>query len=113
MKERVITNLREISMANKNEMLQILVDEAREDKEVLQNRAKNILDAILQNYTAFNINTIDTFTHKLIRTFALDLGLSVNFDVEMDTEPWLNEAVENVISQIGIDKNISKILISM
>ena len=111
MKERVITNLREISMANKNEMLQILVDETGEDKEVLQNRAKNILDAILQNYTAFNINTIDTFTHKLIRTFALDLGLSVNFDVEMDTEPWLNEAVENVISQIGIDKNISKILI--
>ncbi len=111
MKERIITNLREISMANKNEILPILVDETGIDEEVLQNRAKNILNAILQNYTAFNINTIDTFTYKLIRTFALDLGLSVNFEVEMDPEPWLNEAVENVISQIGIDKNISKILI--
>ncbi len=111
MKERIITNLREISMANKNEILPILVDETGIDEEVLQNRAKNILNAILQNYTAFNINTIDTFTHKLIRAFALDLGLSVNFEVEMDPEPWLNEAVENVISQIGIDKNISKILI--
>ena len=111
MKERVITNLREISMANKNEMLTILIDETGVDKEIIQIRAKNVLDAILQNYTAFNINTIDTFTHKLIRAFALDLGLSVNFDIEMDTEPWLNEAVENVISQIGINKNVTNILI--
>lgn len=111
MKERVISSLRDISMAKKNEILPILINETKIDPIILQNRAKNVLHTILQNYTAFSINTIDTFTHKLIRTFAIDLGLSSNFEIEMDTDPWLNEAVSTIISQIGIDKNISKILI--
>ena len=34
----------------------------------------------------FDISTIDGFTHRVIRTFAHDLKLPVNFEVELDQE---------------------------
>ena len=75
-------------------------------------RSQTVLSAILQNYSAFNITTIDSFTHKLIRTFAYDLELPLNSDVEMDTESLLNEAVDVVISKIGEDTQLTNLLIN-
>ncbi|MEN8185668.1 MAG: UvrD-helicase domain-containing protein [Bacteroidota bacterium] len=111
MKERVLNTLRDIATEKDNDIFYDILKETGLPTSVLQKRAKNSLYAILKNYSAFSINTIDTFTHKLIRTFAFDLGISMNFDVEMDTDYWINEAVENVMSKIGVDKNITKILV--
>ncbi len=111
MKERVLNTLRDISKNNENDIFSDIVKETNLSIDVLKKRSKNSLYSILKNYSAFSINTIDTFTHKLIRTFAFDLGMSMNFEVEMDTDFWINEAVENVMSKIGINKDITKILI--
>ena len=42
----------------------------------------------MHNYAAFDISTIDGFTHKLIRTFAHDLKLPLNFEVELDQNSY-------------------------
>jgi len=110
MKERVVENLTRISLGIEDDMHDLLVNETGIDKKIIREKAKQILNILLQNYSAFNIYTIDTFTHKLIRAFAIDLGLSVNFEVEMDTDPWLQEAVRQVISKVGTDKQITKLL---
>lgn len=115
MKERVINNLRAFAKPDilfyKTKMFQQLEDELSIKDTTLQIRAKNILENIIRNYSAFNITTIDSFTHRLIRSFAFDLGLSLNFEVEMDVKSFLNEAVEALISRIGKDERLTKILI--
>ncbi len=116
MKERVISNLCDFAKAEilqeKTAMfLQIESDTGIQDT-TLQQRSKKVLQSILYNYSAFNITTIDSFTHRLIRSFAFDLGLSLNFDVEMDTKSLLNEAVDLLISKIGEDKELTKVLIN-
>lgn len=115
MKERVINNLRTFSKKNilhkKTEMFQQIIEELSIDDTVLQQRAAKVLQNILHNYSAFNITTIDSFTHRLIRSFAFDLGLSFNFDVEMDAKSLLNEAVEALIAKIGEDKDLTNVLI--
>ncbi len=112
MKERVIENLHTFSKRESNQMLSLLCDETELEKDVVFKRAKAILSAILQNYSAFSITTIDSFTHKLIRTFAYDLNLPVNFDVEMDAGSLLNEAVDVLISKIGDHKDLTDLLVS-
>lgn len=112
MKERVIKNLHMFSEFKKNEMLKLICAETNLSEDIVFSRAKNVLETILQNYSAFNITTIDSFTHKLIRTFAYDLELPLNSDVEMDTESLLNEAVDLVISKIGTDKTLTELLVS-
>lgn len=111
MKERVLSNLEDFANGKENELFKILVQEVAVDKQTIQERSKKILVAILQNYAAFSITTIDSFTHKIIKNFAFDLGLSLNFEVEMDSVSLLNEAVDVLISKIGTDKKLTKLLI--
>jgi len=112
MKERVIHNLHAFSKGEQNEMFKTLATELNLEVAIITKRANTILSAILQNYSAFSITTIDSFTHKLIRTFAYDLHLPINFEVEMDAESLLNEAVDVVISKIGINQKLTDLLIS-
>ena len=112
MKERVIENLNAFSKEEKNDMLQVIGKESNLPEVIIFKRSQAVLNAILQNYSAFGIMTIDSFTHKLIRTFAHDLHLPLNFEVEMDAESLLNEAVDVVISKIGSDKKLTDLLVS-
>ncbi|WP_028889997.1 UvrD-helicase domain-containing protein [Tenacibaculum ovolyticum] len=111
MKERVLENLQEFSEGKENDLFQLISNEIEVDKATIKYRSKQIIDAVLQNYSAFSITTIDSFTHKIIKSFAYDLGLSLNFEVEMDAVSLLNEAVDVLISKIGTDKNLTKLLI--
>ncbi len=115
MKERVIQNLRAFAKADilheKTDLFKYLEEELSIKDSVLHQRATKVLQSILQNYSAFNITTIDSFTYRLIRNFAFDLGLSLNFDVEMDTKSLLNEAVDSLVAQLGEDKELTKIVL--
>ena len=111
MKERVLENLHDFSEGKENDLFLQIINEISVDKPTVKVRSKKILNAVLQNYSAFSITTIDSFTHKIIRSFAHDLGLSLNFEVEMDAVSLLNEAVDVLISKIGTDKEITKLLI--
>ena len=115
MKDRVIQSLREFAkgeiLVNKSESFLLLEEELSISDQTLHIRAKKVLHSILDNYSAFHITTIDSFTYRLIRSFAFDLGLSLNFEVEMDAKSLLNEAVELMISKIGEDQELTSVLI--
>lgn len=111
MKERVIENLHNFSKEESTDMLHIICEECALDPATVFKRSSAVLNAILQNYSAFNITTIDSFTYKLIKSFAYDLNLPLSFDVEMDVENLLNEAVDLVISKIGEDQKLTDLLI--
>ncbi|SDS37759.1 ATP-dependent exoDNAse (exonuclease V) beta subunit (contains helicase and exonuclease domains) [Polaribacter sp. KT25b] len=111
MKERVLSNLEDFADGKENDLFKIIINEIAVDKPTIQIRSKKILEVILQNYSAFSITTIDSFTHKIIKSFAYDLGLPLNFEVEMDAVSLLNEAVDILISKIGTDRKLTKLLI--
>lgn len=115
MKTRVIDTLKQFSdndiLTNSNSMFSAIVDELEITPEKIHHNSKIILNNILHNYAAFDISTIDRFTHKVIRTFAFDLKIPINFEVELDTESLLSEAVDALIAKAGSDKELTKILI--
>ena len=111
MKARVLENLQAFSKGKETDILSKIIEETTLDKEVIQQRSRQILEAILQNYSAFGITTIDSFTYKIIKNFAHDLGLNLNFEVELDSATLLSQAVDVLISKIGIDTDVTKTLI--
>lgn len=111
MKERVLRRLQDFSEKRDSDLLTMLSQELEMDKDVLAKRSSSVLNAILQNYSAFYITTIDSFTYKLIKSFSFDLGLSQNFDVEMNSNLLLDEAVELVVAKIGSDEDLTNLLI--
>jgi ATP-dependent exoDNAse (exonuclease V) beta subunit len=74
-------------------------------------KSQQIIKHIIHNYAAFDISTIDKFTHKVIRAFAHDLNLPMTFEVTLDTENLLIEAVDAIIAQAGEDETLTKLLI--
>lgn len=115
MKERIINMLKlfssKTSLKESHPMFDAICKEISISPEHLHNKSKHILQHIIHNYGAFDISTIDGFTHRIIRTFAHDLKLPINFEVELDQERILNEAVDSLISKAGSDKTLTKVLI--
>ena len=54
--------------------------------------------------------TLDSFTHRVIRTFAQDLGLAHNFDVTLEVEDFLEEIVDRLLDRVGEQPEITAIL---
>jgi ATP-dependent exoDNAse (exonuclease V) beta subunit len=113
MKERIIRALKDISVpaGSPVPMAEMLVKELALDHLTLATRARDVLEAILHNYTDFAIGTIDSFTHRIVRAFAHDLHLPVNFEVEMDADKLIRQAVDILISRIGEDERLTEILV--
>ena len=115
MKDRIIETLKQFSdkaiLDKPNSMFSAICEELQIESFTLHTKSEKLLNTILHNYAAFDISTIDGFTHRLIRTFAYDLKLPLNFEVELDQEALLNEAVDSLISKAGTDEALTKILV--
>ncbi|NQX77974.1 exodeoxyribonuclease V subunit beta [Gilvibacter sp.] len=74
-------------------------------------RSARVLKDLLHNYGAFAVETIDSFNHRLLRTFAKDLGLRSDFEVTTEADLLLQEAVEAVLSQTGSDAFLTQTLV--
>lgn len=74
----------------------------------LHERSKKILDYVLHNYSTLNIGTIDKFNSRLVRSFSYELGLAQNFNLEINAEPFLMEAVDKMLEDIGSENTISE-----
>ncbi|OZV70924.1 UvrD-helicase domain-containing protein [Winogradskyella aurantia] len=115
MKARIILMLKVFSTHDLGEeihpMMIAICEELSVTEEFLKTKSSHILKHIVHNYGAFEISTIDGFTHRVIRTFAHDLHLPVNFEVELDQDRLLTEAVDALIAKAGTDKTLTDTLV--
>ena len=115
MKHRILNSLFEFSKTTSNEkaspLFNDIINETHFTFEELPSLSKLRLKQILHNYAFFDISTIDKFTHRLIRTFAKDLKIPQNFEVVLDVDLLLQEAVERVIGKAGEDVEFTKVLL--
>ncbi len=115
MKSRIVGNLSEFAKDEPSQKALDLMQDLAKETELsiiqIKTKSQQIIKHIIHNYAAFDISTIDKFTHKVIRAFAHDLGLPMTFEVTLDTENLLIEAVDAIIAQAGEDETLTKLLI--
>ena len=115
MKSRIVYNLHQFSRPETSEkskqLLEQLSKETNKSTLELKEKARKIIKHLVHNYASFDILTIDKFTHKVIRAFAYDLDLPITFEVVLDTDSLLIEAVESIVSQAGQSESITNLLV--
>ncbi len=115
MKSRVVESLSEFAKENPSDKALQLMQDINKDTGLslasITEKAKSIIKNLIHNYAAFDISTIDKFTHKVIRAFAHDLNLPITFEVTLDTENLLTEAVDAIIAEAGNDEQLTKLLV--
>lgn len=116
MKERVLRLLRafadEGSMQPYHRKLaeEIAAGAGKPLKEICEKAAK-VHRNILHQYSDFNIGTIDSFMHRIIRSFALELNLSYAFEVQLETKQFIATAVDDLLLKAGDDPELTRCLV--
>ena len=66
--------------------------------------AKLLLVNILHDYGAFGVSTIDRFFQQTLRAFCRELGQHSSYQVELDKEALIKEAMDRVLDGLTSDK---------
>ncbi len=112
LKERIIKNVKECADINTHSnFAHSLMEETGKSADQLAADAKRMLSSMLHNYSAISVSTIDSFTNRIIRSFARELHLNPDFDVELDTQLVYQELSEKLLSKAGNDKELTAILL--
>ena len=101
MKERVLEYLEELSTNKGDDKVEWLKKDTKLTESEIREYANIVRDSILHNYADFRISTIDKFTYNIVRTFASDLELTQNFDLEMDNYEIIQPVVASLLSKIS------------
>lgn len=100
MKTRIVEELYNLASGKESDYIGLLsVDYALTEKQV-RRQASRILIAILHDYSAFNISTIDRFFQQTMRAFTREIGLQGGYGIEMDQELVLTEAVDRLLGDL-------------
>lgn len=114
MKERVLERLHDFAqadaLAGKNDLFNEIRNELAINPMQLQERANRTRSHMLHNYSRLSISTIDSFVHRIIRSFAKDLRIHPDFGIQMDTESFLEQCVDACLNEIGQDAELTTYL---
>lgn len=115
LKHRILNSLTEFATVkdekNAPDMFLAIRDELNTDVRSLSTRSRLVLQELLHNYAFFDVSTIDKFNHRILRTFSQDLELPPNFEVVLDTDSLLLQAVDSLIQKAGSQPKLTGVLI--
>jgi len=111
MKERILDFLIDLSLNRNDPLLDQLMEKTQLDQKLIVKHAKEIVGKILHQYSQFSVSTIDSFFQKIVKSFARELGLLGNFKVELDQDKVKQEIIDQVIDELGVDKEITNWLV--
>ena len=103
MKRRIIEYLKKATFGN-GETLRELDQHISLKRDKLQTRAETLLDEILDSYSDFQVQTIDSFLTRVMRVSAVDLQLPSQFEVILDSNALLDEAFVLFAEQLVSDR---------
>ena len=116
MTDRILLTLEEMSgvrqpmKSGTKDLMGILANDIGVSEGVLQKRAQVTLKKIVHNYRDFSVGTIDSFVHRIIRSFSTEMGLSQQFEVELNADNILKRAVDLMLDQVGVDKVLTQFI---
>ena len=102
MKRRILKELYTLSTRpEESPYLKDFVPAVRPDVSALQGRAAQQLSAILNDYSAFAVSTIDRFFQQTLRAFSREIGQFASYQVQVDRESLITESVDRVLDGLS------------
>lgn len=105
MKRRIVRELALLSRApltdgEKSKYEPMLLDEFGCTSDDLADASRKALVELLNDFTFFNVSTIDAFFQTVLRTFAREAELSGNFEVELSDTYAISTAVDTLLASV-------------
>ncbi len=115
MKQRIVEALKYFSRIDRTKNNKSLFEKVCEETTLspgeVEQKSLQVLKYLIPNYAGFEVSTIDSFNHRIIRTFAKDLKISQNFEVELDHKQFIKKAIEKLIDEVGKNEELTSWLV--
>ena len=108
MRSRILSEIHTLASGGKSGYLASLCAELSLDERTVRTRAREARTRILHDYSRFTILTIDTFFQRILRAFIQELGLDLNYNVEIETASVLSKSADALVEQIRIDEELQR-----
>lgn len=102
MKQRILEYLKKASLGDA-QMLNQLSELLPMDASGLRERSGAMVDILLDNYSEFQIHTIDSFLSRVFRSSALEFGFSPSLEIVLNNNGILTEAFEQFARELARD----------
>ena len=102
MRQRVLEYLKKAYHGDKN-ILDQLCPLVSMDEAELRTRSGELIETILQDYSAFQVQTIDSFMARVFRASALEFGFSPTLEIVLNNRTILDAAFEQFARELATD----------
>lgn len=108
MKQRILSELYKISIGDQSGVYGLVKSGTNLTESEIIRKARLILKNILEDYSAFKVQTIDSFFQEIVRSFAMEMNRQSAFGIEMDSENVITLSLESLIERLdGQSPNIA------
>lgn len=101
MKERILEWLKRLALEPQGGMMDEIQPRLGRDRKALSAAARAMVAAVLEHYTDFQVQTIDSFTNRLARASARELGFRPEFEITTSHSELIDYALALMASEIG------------
>lgn len=108
MKSRILKEIHRLASGQQSNYLGDLCRELALDERTVRQRAADVRAKILHDYSRFTVLTIDTFFQRILRAFIKELGIDLNYNVEIETASVLSKSADTLIEQITVDRDLQR-----
>ena len=112
MKHRVLRELKR-AYFSEAQTLAALAPLLSLDADALRQAAGNRIDELLDNYSDFNVETIDSFLTRVLKVSALELGLPPDFEIVLDSDALLDEAFAQYAQRLATEAELQGLMASL
>jgi len=110
MKDRIMQSLKKLAKGEDPQLENTLKNEIPDIRNI-DRISRDILTTLLHNYSDFAIMTIDSFIHKVIKAFALEIGLPLNFTIDLNYDKIQTYVIEHLMADVGKDPYVTDIIL--
>ena len=109
MKSRILSEIDGlINLPEKSSYMQDLKRDLGLSEGEIITRARKVQSRILHDYSRFTVLTIDKFFQRILRAFVKELGLDLNYNIELDTATILTRSADSLIEEIPSDEELQR-----
>ncbi len=106
MKRRILGEIHALASGAPCGYLERLTSELELSEAVVRQRAKSVRTSILHDYSRFTILTIDRFFQRIIRSFIQELGIDINYNIELDPATLLTQSADRIIEEVASNEEL-------
>ena len=109
MKSRILREIDTLaSHPERSSYMPLLLQDPLLNEALVVNRARAVRAKILHDYSHFTVLTIDKFFQRILRAFIKELGIDLNYNIEIETASLLSKSADSLIDDISRDDTLKR-----